>query len=326
MLSVSGAFISVVNEWMQRQGYGNSALCHRIRAIKPDATIDIAQAEVFLEETASVCGSELAALDIGRLVERRHLGAIGHMLASAKTLEEMVSGYVYYESLFYGKSIANVRRSEQGFELYWPIVDVPEHYSRFAMASFASAIEQMGLPRSVIEGVSFPFQDEKETGQYLDKIGCEQVFFGQELGLRFTASSLQKSLQSFDGSDEFQRRIAALFPELDDVNFALRLYSEIASALPKRQANISVISNQLAMSERTLQRKLERCEDGLRGVIRRIRMYLACEYLKDDSMNVLAVSLMLGYSEQSALQFAFKKYYGISPGRWRKEWSMNRPV
>lgn len=319
MLSVPGIFISVVEEWLQSQGYGRSALCQRIKQLKPDATVDLVQAELFLAGAVSISGQKLAALDIGRLVERRHLGALGHMLASAKTLEQMLNGYVFYEGLFYGKNIANVRRNEQGLELYWAIRDLPEHSARFAMSSFASAIEQMGLPRNVISSIAFPFQQENDRHLYHEKIGCDEVFFGRDLGIQFAKSSLQKSLQVDEEITAHISSISTVLPELEDSEFAERLYNEIVSSLPKRQARLSVIAGQMAVSDRTLQRRLMRCEDGLRGVINRIRMHLACEYLKDNSMNLLAVSLLLGYSEQSAFQLAFKQYYGTPPGKWRRE-------
>lgn len=310
--------MSVVVDWLQAEGYGQSSLCQRVARFKPDAEIDIAQAEVLLAEAASISAQPLAALDIGRLVERGHLGPIGHMLASTTTLEQMLNSYVFYEGLFYGKNIANVRRNEEGIELYWAFNDVPSNYARFAMSSFASAVEQMGLPRNVILAVSFPFKEVGGTEVYREKIGCREAFFGRELGIQFAKSALERSVH-FVGSDTATQKLSTkLFPEIRDVEFAESLYNKLVQALPKRQARLQEIANELAISERTLQRKLESCDDGLRGIINRVRMNLACEYLQDNSMNLLAISLLLGYSEQSAFHLAFKKYHGVTPGQWRQ--------
>ena len=264
-------------------------------------------------------GCHLAPLKIGGSVERRHLGSIGHMLASSLTLEEMLNGYVYYESLFYGRNIANVRRNDGGLELYWAQRSIPENYGRFAMSSFAAAVEHMGVPRSSIESVSFPFCDDGNRQIYLDEIGCAKIHFNRELGLHFAQSSLHLSLRANEENDAKLTMIKALMSELSDVSFAERLYDEIVSALPQRQARLGFIANRMAMSERTLQRRLAECNDGLRGVINRIRLQQACVYLEDAGMSLLAVSLLLGYSEQSALQLAFKRFYGVSPGQWRRE-------
>jgi len=319
MLSVAGVFISVVDEWLQAQGYGASALSQRIRQVRPDHTIDVAEAEKFLAESAVISGDRLVALKIGALVRRAHLGPIGHMLASARTLEQLLNGYVYYESLFYGSNIANVRRSDLGMELYWAPSSVPEHYARFAISGFASAIEQMGLPRSSIVSVSFPFRGEENPDLYRNELGCGEVFFGRDLGLQFSGPSLQLSLINEEEGAAKRRAVKAILHEINDIEFAERLYDQVASALPLKQAKLSVIAKRMAVSERTLQRRVAPCPDGLRGIIKRVRMHLAREYLQDKGMNLLAASLLLGYSEQSALQLAFKRFYGISPGQWRKE-------
>lgn len=317
MLTISGAFISVVGEWLHAQGYGASPLYNRIKKIRPDQTIDVDTAESLLAEAVAISGQSLAALQIGGMVKKKHLGSISYMLASARTLEQMLSGYVYYESIFYGKNIANLRRSELGVELYWAFSQIPENYARFAMGSFASAIEEMGLPRSSIMSVSFPFLDEKKRADYLNEIGCGDVLFGQSLGILFSKPSLQLSLKSEHDDKEKQKIVSRLLPELSDNEFAEHLFDEIVYALPQGKAKLNAISKHMALSERTLQRRLAQSNDGLRGVINRVRMHLACEYLQDKGMSLLAVSLLLGYSEQSALHLAFKRFYGMSPGQWR---------
>ncbi|MFK7976230.1 MAG: helix-turn-helix domain-containing protein [Halioglobus sp.] len=320
MLSVSGAFFSVVAEWLQQSGYGQSRLCQRILRLKSDSILSIEQAETYLSEAVTISGRNMAALEIGGMVKRRHLGPIGHMLASSKTLEEMLNAYVYYERLFYGSNIANVRRNEEGIELYWAIENVPVQYARFAMSSFASIVEQLGLARHTISSVAFPFHDEENHDLYLHNLKCDKVVFGRDLGIQFSNSSLQLSIEFEEERAATTLILRELMPELDDYEFAARLYDQIVSALPKREAKLKIIASNMAMSGRTLQRKVSACDDGLRGIIHRVRMHLAKEYLKDTNMNLLAVSLLLGYSEQSALQLAFKRFYGVSPGKWRKNY------
>jgi AraC-like DNA-binding protein len=319
-LSVSGAFLSVIAEWLQQLGYRQTRLCQRILRLKPDSTVSIANAEAVLAEAATISGRSTAALEIGGMVRRKHLGPIGHMIAGSKTLEQMLNAYVYYEALFYGSNIANVRRNEKGVELYWALENVPVHYARFAMSSFASIVEQLGLPSHTISGVAFPFHDEKNLEWYLCNLKCDEVIFGRDLGIQFANSSLQLSIEFEEERAATTLLLRELMPEMNDQEFAARLFDQIVSALPKREAKLTIIARNMAMSERTLQRKVSACDDGLRGVINRIRMHLAREYLKDSSMNLLAVSLLLGYSEQSALQLAFKRFHGIAPGKWRKDY------
>lgn len=278
--TVSGAYLRAIEEWLSRGGYGASRTCQRIRAIKRDESVGLRTAQRLLAEAAHISGRPLAALAIGRWVGWQHLGAMGHMLAGARTLEEMLSGYVFYESLFYRSNIANVRRTAEGLELYWNGLAIPPHYSRYAMSSFVAAVSNAGLPAESALSVSFPFDDSSLIDDYRD-------FFAEHLS------------------------------PIGDPELALRVYEEVVAALPRRQANLRTLSSRLALSPPTLQRGLAAMPDGLRGTVPAVRMHLACEHLSDESMSLSAASLVLGCSEQSAFQLAFRRYHGKSPHQWR---------
>ncbi len=315
--TVSGAYLRAIDEWLSHGGFGASRTCQRIRAIKRDESVGLRLAERLLAEAANISGKPLAALEIGQFVSWRHLGAMGHMLASARTLEEMLNSYVFYESLFYRSNIANVRRSAEIVELYWNAVAVPPHYSRYAMSSFVAGVRNAGLPADSVCSVSFPFDDEAVVDVYRDFLSGTEVHFGRDLGIAFRRSALQLATHIQASAETRARFVARHLLPIGDPDFALRVYEEIVASLPRREANLRTLSSRLAVSPRTLQRRLAAMSDGFRGTVLAVRMHLACEYLLDESMSLSAASLMLGYSEQSAFQLAFKRYHGESPHQWR---------
>ena len=317
MLSVSGGLVAVIDEWLCCAGYSASPLCFAIRQIKPDQSVDIPTVEAFLKEAVEISGERFAPLMIGQSIDRKHLGAIGHMLASSQTLEEALNAYVFYESLFYGVNIANVRRNAKGMELYWSLSSVPERYACFAMSSFVAITRLLGGGNAVAS-VSFPFEDKQYQQYYHKKMRVSRVVFGKDLGLLFRRDALQLTLPT-DVENPKIELIKEVLPEIANLDLVVRLYDEVVCALPYKQATLKNIANKMTVSERTLQRRLGNADDGLRGVVNRIRMHLARRYLQDKSMNLVAVSLMLGYSEQSAFQLAFKRHHGKSPGQWRKD-------
>ena len=46
---------------------------------------------------------------------------------------------------------------------------------------------------------------------------------------------------------------------------------------------------------------------------------LAEEYLRDPHLGLHEIALLLGYSEQSAFQRAFKQWRNITPLQWRQQ-------
>ena len=47
---------------------------------------------------------------------------------------------------------------------------------------------------------------------------------------------------------------------------------------------------------------------------------MAMQYLKDPHLSLQEISMLLGYSEQSAFQRAFKQWTAQTPQQWRSEY------
>ena len=74
----------------------------------------------------------------------------------------------------------------------------------------------------------------------------------------------------------------------------------------------------LGMHPRTLQRSLKAHGDSFQARLDQVRRDIAQELLREGRLNLLEIALILGFSEQSAFQRAFKRWTGMTPGRWRE--------
>ncbi|MBC2713844.1 MAG: helix-turn-helix domain-containing protein [Desulfobacteraceae bacterium] len=50
-----------------------------------------------------------------------------------------------------------------------------------------------------------------------------------------------------------------------------------------------------------------------------MRKETALAYLKDPEISICDIALLLGFSEQSAFNHAFKRWTGTTPGKYKKE-------
>lgn len=91
----------------------------------------------------------------------------------------------------------------------------------------------------------------------------------------------------------------------------------IINQLPFGVPEIEEVATHLGMSIRTLQRKLSDNQLNFTGMIDSIRKDLALSYLKNTSTKVIYIAQMLGFSEQSAFQRAFKRWEGQTPKQFR---------
>ena len=77
------------------------------------------------------------------------------------------------------------------------------------------------------------------------------------------------------------------------------------------------VGRSLAMSERTLARKLS--DEGLNftEILQQLRRDLAVRYLDDRKLHVSKIAWLLGFHEVSAFTHAFKRWTGKTPREMR---------
>jgi AraC-like DNA-binding protein len=91
----------------------------------------------------------------------------------------------------------------------------------------------------------------------------------------------------------------------------------ITTSLPDGEPTIASLAKRLGMSTRTLQRRLADGEASFSQLLDETRRNLALAYLDERGLSISEVGLLLGYSEPSAFNRAFKRWMGESPSRYR---------
>lgn len=76
---------------------------------------------------------------------------------------------------------------------------------------------------------------------------------------------------------------------------------------------IDTIARELVLSKRSLQEKLKNENTSFRCLVQTVRKKIAIDQLADPDVSICEVAFMLGYSDQSAFNHAFKKWTGKNP-------------
>ncbi len=97
----------------------------------------------------------------------------------------------------------------------------------------------------------------------------------------------------------------------------IKARSLIMENLPRRDATADRIASSMRMDRRTLHRKLKKEGTTYRVLLEKTRRDLADNYLRR-RMSITETSYLLGFSEPSAFQHAFKEWFGMSPGEYRR--------
>jgi AraC-like DNA-binding protein len=98
---------------------------------------------------------------------------------------------------------------------------------------------------------------------------------------------------------------------------AQQVHAAIVKNLSRGQLRLASVAEELKLSPRTLQRKLNESGATFQQVLDQARFALAKDYLRQPELSLVDIAFLLGYQEQSAFNHAFKEWAGVNPGAYR---------
>ncbi|WP_292551893.1 AraC family transcriptional regulator [Mesorhizobium sp.] len=78
------------------------------------------------------------------------------------------------------------------------------------------------------------------------------------------------------------------------------------------------IAQELAVSERSLHRRLSEEGQSFQSLLADTRHELAREYLADGTLEIAEIAYMLGYDDQGSFYRAFQRWESVTPSGWRE--------
>lgn len=92
----------------------------------------------------------------------------------------------------------------------------------------------------------------------------------------------------------------------------------ISDAFPQ-QLKLEDVARAVAMSPRTLQRRLQAEGTHFQQELDWVRRNSAEDYLRYSRSHLTEIAYLLGYQEQSSFTHAFKAWTGLNPGEYRRK-------
>lgn len=198
---------------------------------------------------------------------------------------------------------------------YGTEVPLPNSLSLTELVFFCLLIRVGTRERITPLAVSVP-ELPRQLAPYEHFFGCtlaqaehtEIVFFASDAALPFLTSNAAM-WEFFEGG--LNRKLAALDLAASTVE---RVRAVLLQALPSGVASIESVAERLAMSKRTLQRKLMAEAESFQAVLTATRVSLAEHYLKQSRLSLGEISFLLGFQEPNSFIRAYQSWTGKSPG------------
>ena len=189
--------------------------------------------------------------------------------------------------------------------------------------TFVSWLAHERLPVREI-GLPYPEPDAAIRAAHAQVFGPAVVYGVPAAYGRFDAALLDRPVPNADGSmlKVLQRHadelLAARLRETSEPRIVTDVRREVAAQLANDRARVDDVAAALALSTRTLQRKLAEAGTNFQSVHDAARQALAEELLRDSQLNLTDVAFMLGYREQSSFNRACREWFDETPARTRE--------
>ncbi|GGD07899.1 AraC family transcriptional regulator [Halopseudomonas salina] len=325
-LRVTGAWVQLLADWLDDQRLYAPGVRALIGIRRPADTVPLALWTELLEQVLQMRPELTApALAVGALVEPRHLGVLGYLILSSATLGEAMQAYRRYERLFYGANLATVEVDRLHVRLCWPAsASTGKLADTVAIAALVAFQRRLLGNLFVLESVSFAFappDNPLERQAYDTFFACQVYFSAPETAVVMPVATLDRRLP---GSDPYLRALldsqaqALLRAAPDAGEIDRSVQQALIRCLPEGRVTLERIAALLHLSVRSLQRRLAERDISWRQLLDQTREQLASEYLADASLSATDIAFLLGFSEQSAFNRAFRRWTGSSPERYRR--------
>ncbi len=267
--------------------------------------------------------------------------SVGFSLAKASTKEFSLPGYIAMNSPTLRSACQNANRYYQLMTNINQLNLIISPHQAGLIFNYAPLCAN--IPPAVIEGslatafsiiklatshliepcilkVSFTYSAPANLDEYLQFFGVELEFNALNNAIWFNKDFLDQPLQESEPgichylsqhADTLLRHLPDQDPWLNSFQNTLKNQLELG------EFSLANIASRMGLGNKTLQRRLRQRNTNFKDQLDQLRMQLAKQYL-NQSVPLIEISFLLGYSEQSAFHRAFKKWYQCTPKEYRQ--------
>lgn len=291
-------------------------------AYDPDGEVTLDVMKTFWETAYRETGSPYLAMDAGIRAVHGSYKTIDYLLLAATTPGEGLSRFIEHFRLMNTWLNFQIHEDDTGHHLTLKskIGPVPFPAVEFTFAVVTERFRRMLGSDWTPLAVQFLHAPIGDTSYYRGYFRCGVTFSSEKAQLSLQRQDWAKPLASgdpglFDVLSDHALTLSSLRPNPDDL--VTRTQQEIMRVLGEGEPDIEGIAEALVVSTRTLQRRLEERDNTFKQLVDQVREDQARNLIASGAMSISEVAFFLGYSEQSALTRAFKRWTGQTPKKFR---------
>ena len=278
-----------------------------------------------LEAAAQATADDCFGLHLGENYNPRNIGPLVYVVLNSPTIRAGIENFERYLHV-YNEAAKWFFTSEgnRGYIRYLLTdlgMNTLRHSNEHGMTIAFNMLRMMVGSHWAPKEVQFAHEAPRQTSEHLRVFNAPVSFGCKTNAIVIDRQFVEREVPAADQQlyqilKRYLDQVLSEMPREDTLLAAVRR----ATAETMRDGNLKLarVAKQMAMSARTLQRQLKERGVDFKQLTDETRRRFAINYLKERKNTLTEVAFLLGYSELSAFNRAFKRWTGSTPLEYRR--------
>ncbi len=290
----------------------------------PSARLPADATDAVVRDVATRCGDPAFGLQAAHCWHPTHLGALGHAWLASSSLKRGLERLHRYWQLIGQRSSIALREQPDGVAV---VLSNPRSDPIVAAATTDIDFSVLVAMCRMNAGDGFaPVRVNLIRPEPADRApwdafyGCPVHFGSEERSVVLPREEVESPLSTSNRHlvGMLDRMLAEDLARLDRSDVVARCKTLLNKRLASGEVTATQVARDLAMSRRTLHRKLADAGTTWQQLVDDTRRDLALRLIEDPRRPIGEITFELGFSQQSAFARAFRRWSGSSPTRYRE--------
>ncbi|HTN69838.1 MAG TPA: AraC family transcriptional regulator [Methylomirabilota bacterium] len=292
---------------------------------QPEGFIPSSSFAQLLEEAARSTGDNCFGLHFGEQYNPKNIGPLVYAVLNSPTIGAALVNaerylHVYNQAEKWSFTVQG-NRGYVSFLLADLGVDSLRQSYEHGMAIVLNTVRMMVGSQWSPEEVQFAHEAPAQTSEHIRVFRCPVVFGCESNAMVIEHDFLERQVPAADKRlyrivRGYLEHVWSEMPREESLVSSVR--KGVAESLKDGDPNLTLVARKMAMSPRTLQRRLKEYGVEFKKLVDDTRRRCAIDYLRDRKNTLTGIAFLLGYSELSAFNRAFKRWTGSTPLDYRR--------
>jgi AraC-like DNA-binding protein len=298
---------------------------------KPDARFSADEVTQLWDLAVAWSGRQSLGLDRELASRYVNFDVVGYAMLSSADLRAGLESFARYLALISDAATFEVQPERRGA---WLILGhmgntlrIPRQRQEFGLLALLMACRWLTRRDVRPLAAEFIFPEPADFHPYRMAFECPLRFDQPATRMLLATADLESAIPSRSASMYalHERVMEDRLASLGNARTSYRVSEEIVRRLHEGEPRREEVAASLALTDRTLQRRLQAEKTSYQQLLDDARRELARKYLADEHYSLGQIADLLGFVDQSNFFRASKRWFAMPPGQYRQKLVAARP-